>query len=129
MKCYFWSMNWSNYYLGNVALELFNIVLNIGHTDLFNTVSQYLTLEWFKVAFLYQAYNTVYISCPFPLWSGECSPHWLEGVGWWNFPDVCGSLETILSHLGIKVDFRSDTQCNTSRSHVLATHSFYPKYG
>ena len=32
---------------------IFNIVLNKGHIDLFNTVSQYFTLIQFKVVFLY----------------------------------------------------------------------------
>ena len=33
------------------------MVLNIGHTDVFNTVSQYLMLEWLKIVFLCQVSN------------------------------------------------------------------------
>ena len=40
------------------------MVLTVGHTSLFDTVSQYLTVEWFKVVFLYQAFNAVDIHCP-----------------------------------------------------------------
>ena len=36
---------------------IFDTVLNVGHTNLFNTVSQYLTLMRYKVVFLYQAFN------------------------------------------------------------------------
>ena len=42
---------------------------------------QYLTPGWFKIVFLYQAYNASDIPCPFPLWCGEGSPDWLERVG------------------------------------------------
>ena len=51
--------------------------MNEGPIVLFNIVSQYLTLEWFEVEFLYQDYYTGDIPCPFPLWSGEYSPSWL----------------------------------------------------
>ena len=44
----------------------FYMVLNIGHTDLTNVVSQYLTLKWFKVEFLYQAFNAGNIAYPRP---------------------------------------------------------------
>ena len=36
--------------------------------------------------------------------------------------------ETTLSHLDIKLDIKSDPQCNASRSNILATEPFYPKY-
>ena len=60
-------------------MYVFDMVLNVGHTDLFYTVSQYLTLEWFKIVLLYQVYNAGDIVSPFPLLSGEHSPNSLEG--------------------------------------------------
>ena len=83
-----------------------NVVLNVGHTDLFNTPSQFHTLQWFKGVFLYQAYNVGDISCPFIFWSGEQNLDWLERVGEWNFPEVNDCLETILSYLEIKPDLK-----------------------
>ena len=33
------------------------MILNIGHADLFKIILQYFTPKWFKVVFLYQAFN------------------------------------------------------------------------
>ena len=60
---------------------IFNMLLNVGHTDLFNTVSQYLALEWFKTVFLCQAFTAGDTPCPFLVWSGEHNPDLKEGVG------------------------------------------------
>ena len=108
---------------------IFNMVLNEGHTDILNTVLHYLPLEYFKIAFLYEAYNAGDIPCPIPLWSGKCCPDWVEGGRWWYFPEVHVCLETIFSHLENKVGLQVEPQCHASRSHVLATHPFYPKHG
>ena len=82
-------------------IYIFNMVLNVGHTFLFNTVSQYLTLDWLKIVFLYLSYNGSDFPRSFPLRSGEYSPAWLEGIGSRNFSEVGVCLETILSHLEI----------------------------
>ena len=100
-------------------IYIFYMVLHVDLIDLFNTVSQYLTLEWFKVVFWYQAYNAGNIPCPFPLWSGECNCDFIEVIGRWNFLNGSVCLETILGHLEIKVYIRHDPQCNASRSHFL----------
>ena len=42
------------------------MVLNLGDTYLFNTVSQYLTLKGFKVVFQYQACNEGDTPCLLP---------------------------------------------------------------
>ena len=102
------------------------MILNVGHTDPFNTVSQYLSLEWFKTACSHEAYNADNI-LSLPPFSDEHTPDWLEGVGLWNFPEVGVCLGTILSYIEIKLDLRNDPQCNESKSNVLATHPFYSK--
>ena len=53
----------------------------MGQIDLFNAELQYLILERFKVVLQYKAYNADNIPCPFSLWSGECSPDWVKGIG------------------------------------------------
>ena len=55
----------------------FYMVLNVGWIDLFNTVSEYLTLGWFKVASQYQAHNAGNI--PVPSHFGLVSP---ALIGW-----------------------------------------------
>ena len=47
----------------------------------FDTLSQYFTLKWSRVVFLYQAFHAGDIPCPHPLWSHEHSCDWLERVG------------------------------------------------
>ena len=40
------------------------MILNVCHSDLFNTVLQYVTLKAFKIVFECQAYNVDNIPCP-----------------------------------------------------------------
>ena len=87
------------------------------------------TLERSKVVFQYQADHLGNIPCPFPLWSGEYSPDWVEGIEWWDFLEESVCLENIVGHLEIHLDLKCDPQCNVSRPHVLATHPFYPQTG
>ena len=83
------------------------------------------TLKWSKVVFYFQANKLGSIPCPFLLWSGGNSHDWAEEIGGWNFPQGIVCLETILGHLEIKLDLKSDPQYNTSHDHA----PFYPKYG
>ena len=52
----------------------------MGQINIINTVSTYFTVEWFKVVFQHQVDELGSIPCPFPLWSGEHSPDWVEGI-------------------------------------------------
>ena len=80
------------------------MVLYRGHSNLFNTMSQYLTLNWFKVVFLYHTLNAYDISCPLSPLFDKHSSNWLYKVGRWHFSEVSDCLKTILSHLEIKLD-------------------------
>ena len=82
---------------------MFNIVLDIGHADLFNIMLQYFNLMWFKIVILYQATNASDIPSLLPtlLWGIKL---WLFREGMlWNFTDVSDGLETIFRHLEIKL--------------------------
>ena len=76
------------------------MVLNIAYADLFNTILQYSSVV--QSSILYQPSNASGI--PSSLWSDGHSSDWLEGVGGWNFPDVSDCLETIFSHLRLKLN-------------------------
>ena len=65
-------------------------------------------LEWSKVVFQCLAGKLGSIPCSFPLWSGEHSPDWVEGIRWWQFLEEIVCLETILGYLEIKLDLKSE---------------------